>query len=357
MLVKSHKWLAVILSISAAILLLTGVLTAGQMTRVGAHDETSTPTAEPDNGHQEGEQESTPEPTEELTAEEQALIETGHQAFQDEGCSACHGEDAEGTDLAPALAGHSEAAVRRQVRAPVGNMPVYPPDKLSDDELDAIAAYISHLEGGHEHMHLEGEVSPTVSDHLWMALYALEDENPRDVDDAVHHVQYAIDLVDDPEQKEVLEDIQQQLLDGDAHEAGHAIEDILADIGGPSASPALIHLQLALAAVRVEDVDEAVHHLNHYLETATDTQHDQGEEILTMVENGEWSEADQHLQDLITVVSEQESQTSHRRTITRTQVMKTITMTELMADEHRAISPTVSRRFPRGEPDTVSCSR
>jgi hypothetical protein len=78
MLVKSHKWLAVILSISAAILLLTGVLTAGQMTRVGAHDETSTPTAEPDNGHQEGEQESTPEPTEELTAEEQALVETGH---------------------------------------------------------------------------------------------------------------------------------------------------------------------------------------------------------------------------------------------------------------------------------------
>jgi hypothetical protein len=187
-------------------------------------------------------------------------------------------------------------------------MPVYPPDKLSDDELDAIAAYISHLEGGHEHMHLEGEVSPTVSDHLWMALYALEDENPRDVDDAVHHVQHAIDLVDDPEQKEVLEDIQQQLLGGDAHEAGHAIEDILADIGGPEASPELIHLQLALAAVRVEDVDEAVHHLNHYLETATDTQHDQGEEILTMVQNGEWSEADQHLQDLITIVSEQESQ-------------------------------------------------
>ena len=308
MLERSHKWLAVTLSISAAILLLTGALTAGQMAYVGAYDETATPTMEADNGHDEGEPEATPEPTQELTEEERALIETGHQAFQDVGCSVCHGEDADGTDLAPALAGHGEAAVQRQVRAPVGNMPVYPPDKISDQELDAIAAYISHLEGGHDHMHLEGELAPTVTQHLWMALYALEDEDPRNVDDAVHHIQHAIDLTDDPEQKEVLEDIEQQLLDGDTHEAGHAIEDILADIGGPSASPELIHLQLALAAERVEDVDEAVHHLNHFLETATDTQHDQGEEILTIVENGELSEADQHLQDLIAVVSAQEGQ-------------------------------------------------
>jgi mono/diheme cytochrome c family protein len=37
----------------------------------------------------------------------------GHQLFITKGCAACHGQDGEGTALAPTVAGHSEAIVRR----------------------------------------------------------------------------------------------------------------------------------------------------------------------------------------------------------------------------------------------------
>ena len=52
--------------------------------------------------------------------------EAGHELFIAKGCSACHGQDAEGTGIAPGLAGHSAEMVRRQVRSPVGAMPAFP---------------------------------------------------------------------------------------------------------------------------------------------------------------------------------------------------------------------------------------
>ena len=77
--------------------------------------------------------------------------EAGYAVFVAAGCSACHGADAEGTSIAPALAGHSEAQVRSQVREPVGLMPVFSLDQVSEADLVNLAAYITGLDGEHTH--------------------------------------------------------------------------------------------------------------------------------------------------------------------------------------------------------------
>ncbi len=76
------------------------------------------------------------------TPEAERLLSLGHELFVSKGCAACHGQDAEGTGIAPPLAGHTSAQVKRQARAPLGIMPVFPPDKLSNDELEAIVEFI-----------------------------------------------------------------------------------------------------------------------------------------------------------------------------------------------------------------------
>lgn len=292
--IRPQNRLAVTLMIMATVLLFLAVITAGQTTDVNAQDGTQTPTVVPDDVHDDDAHEATPE----LTEEEQAFIETGYEVFLDKGCSVCHGENAEGTDLAPALAGHSAAAIQRQVRAPTGSMPVYPPDKISSSELDALVAYIGHLEDEDEHMHPIGELGPMVTQHLWMALYVLEDEDTANVDDALHHIRHVIALVDEPQRAE-LEELEHDLQDGNIHDAGHTIEDILADTPELQISPEVVHLQLALAAVRVEDMEDAVHHLDHFLDATTGEQHEQGAEILTLLEDDDLAGAERRLEVMV----------------------------------------------------------
>ena len=293
MLVKLQRWFPVTLVIGMIVLLSLVVIAIGPASDAGAHGD-PTPTAEPGDTPEEGDGH---DDEAEVTAEEQALIDAGYEVYLAAGCAVCHGENAEGTDLAPALAGHSDAAVRRQVRAPTGSMPVYPPEKISETELDALVAYITHLGGEDDHPHPDGELEPLITQHLWMTLYVLADEDAENVDDALHHVRHIIDLVEEP-QREIMEEVERDLLAGDIHEAEHTIEAMLAD-AEPGPSPNLIHLQLALAAVRVEDEDEATHHLEHFLETATGAQNEQGEEILALVEDGELAEAEHRLEEVI----------------------------------------------------------
>jgi len=77
-------------------------------------------------------------------AAETDLAATGRQAYESKGCGACHGARAEG-GVGPALAGFGEAEILRQVRTPRGSMPAFPLDRLSDEEVKAIAAYIDTL--------------------------------------------------------------------------------------------------------------------------------------------------------------------------------------------------------------------
>ncbi len=60
-----------------------------------------------------------------------------------------------------------------------------------------------------------------------------------------------------------------------------------------------MHLQLALAAVRVEDVEDAVHHLSHFLDATTGEQKEQGEEILTLLEGEDLANAERRLEAMV----------------------------------------------------------
>ena len=70
-----------------------------------------------------------------------SLAEQGQQLYLTKGCSGCHGLRAEGSDIAPALPGHSADQVRRQVRNPQRSMPAFGPDQVSDEELIAALLY------------------------------------------------------------------------------------------------------------------------------------------------------------------------------------------------------------------------
>ena len=83
-------------------------------------------------------------PTKSTSAPSEQVAE-GHALFQAKGCAACHGTNAEGTAIAPALASHTREQVVRQARSPVGTMPRFGPDQVSDAELELIAAYIVSL--------------------------------------------------------------------------------------------------------------------------------------------------------------------------------------------------------------------
>jgi len=67
-------------------------------------------------------------------------------------CASCHGTRGEG-GTGPPLAGHTAEQIIRQVRAPVGNMPVFGPEKISPAALDDLVEMITglHLEGGAPH--------------------------------------------------------------------------------------------------------------------------------------------------------------------------------------------------------------
>ncbi|MDP2726740.1 MAG: c-type cytochrome [Dehalococcoidia bacterium] len=72
------------------------------------------------------------------------LASRGRQAYEAKGCFACHGPKGEG-GVGPALAGFNEAQIAKQVRTPRGTMPAYPPDRLSDEEVKALAAFAESL--------------------------------------------------------------------------------------------------------------------------------------------------------------------------------------------------------------------
>ncbi|MBI4216464.1 MAG: cytochrome c [Chloroflexi bacterium] len=79
------------------------------------------------------------------TGQGEKFIAQGQALFTEKGCVICHGLGAGGTGLAPSIKRRPPEVVRRQVRNPVGKMPTFPADRLSDTELDAIIAYLNSL--------------------------------------------------------------------------------------------------------------------------------------------------------------------------------------------------------------------
>jgi mono/diheme cytochrome c family protein len=121
-----------------------------------------------------------------LMLDDPVLIERGREVYLTVGCAACHGQNAEGSDIAPALPGHSEFAVRRQVRAPIGIMPIFTPDQLPTEDVDALVAYIINLEVGDVGHDAHGglQAGDVVFAHHWLVWLEIE---AGDTEEALHN--------------------------------------------------------------------------------------------------------------------------------------------------------------------------
>ena len=237
----------------------------------------------------------TPTPSATLSSGEQ-----GQRLFAVKGCSGCHGVGAEGTDIAPGLPGHSAEQVLRQVRSPLGTMPAFGAERISDQELDLIAAYVESLEGSDSHT--EPTLGDAVAIHPWMTLTALAGGR---VDEAAHHVRHAIELIEDAGHRGRMEAALGSLNSGQLHDAEHEIEGMLAGVAEPDLSRGELHLQLALGAAQAGDGPEAGHHLEHFIAETGGTESEGASEALERIEAGEEEEARHAIVELIEAAEHQ----------------------------------------------------
>lgn len=191
---------------------------------------------------------------------EDDLASEGREVYLEVGCAQCHGQDAEGSMMAPALAGHTPEQVRRQVRNPVGMMPRFDEDDLSDEKLNSLIAYIEGLDGDHGHAF---EPEAPQSTHLLMMLIALKAD---DLEEAQHHLGHAREYTGDAELQEQLDDLGSMLDSSDMHDAEHMIEGMLEDTDPEQGTMETLHLEIAVQALRLDDPDDARHHLEHALD-------------------------------------------------------------------------------------------
>ena len=229
---------------------------------------------------------------------EPAETMAGHDLYIDKGCSGCHGQNAEGSAIAPALAGHTEAQVKRQVRTPRFRMPAFSQDQVGDEELEAIAHYITSLESaGHAHVEVEpAELIATVEMHHWMALDALKAGSQ---DDAIHHVGHIIGLLDEGEHKHRMEAILVSLQAGESHDPEHDIEEMVAGRAAPDLTLVQLHLRQALVTLAVEDVADTQHHVEHFQKLASPEQIEESNAVLNLLNRGELRDAEHEIQELL----------------------------------------------------------
>jgi len=227
----------------------------------------------------------------------------GERLFIANGCSACHGAQGQGSAIAPALAGHTGSQVKRQARAPLGLMPVFPPSKISNEELGQIADYIESLEGDHVHMRV-ADPGEALSQHHWMTLFALEDGS---ASEAVHHIDHIIAQVAGQHLSQ-MEEAKDETTGGKLHEAVHIIENMLAGVQVEDLTPSEMHASLARSSVLIDDIDEALHHLDHFMERMSGDQAAASRvgEIRDLLESGDISDAAHELEELTGTAHEEE---------------------------------------------------
>ena len=232
-----------------------------------------------------------------------ATTSQGQRLFTANGCSACHGAQGQGSAIAPALAGHTGSQVKRQARAPLGLMPVFPPSTISNKELSQIAEYIESLEGDHVHMRVV-DPGAALSQHHWMTLFALEDDS---VNEAVHHIDHIIAQVAGQHLAQ-MEEAKDETTGGNLHEAIHIIENMLAGVQLDDLTPSEMHASLARSSVLIDDIEGAVHHLEHLMEALSGDQAvaSQVTEIRGLLESGELGDAAHELEKLTGKAHEEE---------------------------------------------------
>ena len=220
----------------------------------------------------------------------------GRELYISKGCAACHGQNAEGSAIAPALPGHNEMMVKRQMRNPRLRMPAFSENQINADELEAIAGYIASLSGeGHAHPETIA-LAESVEMHHWMALEALK---TNDRGEAIHHVEHVIDLLEPGQHHERMVAIVQSLQAGEGHEPEHAIEEMLAGTAAPDLTLFQLHLRQALVSMAGNDRADAQHHVEHAQGLAE--QDDEGgvHEALEALDQGELHQAQHEIQELL----------------------------------------------------------
>ena len=156
-------------------------------------------------------------------------------------------------------------------------------DAAADDQ-------IAPTVGGQESAYLAGETVGLAQANLHLAINAIEHD---EMEHARQHLQDAIDLVQNPEQKHTLDGIMGVLQTGDAHTAQHGLLQQAGNLGGEdSPNQQTLHLQLAVAAIRNGQADKVEHHLTHYTEISTGDDLEHGEEALQHALNGDLHKAE-----------------------------------------------------------------
>lgn len=221
-------------------------------------------------------------------------VGVGERLFVSKGCASCHGQKGEGADTAPALPGHTAAEVRRQVRGPVGAMPAFGRDQITDQELEQIAAYITSLPGAPGHRE-PTQMGDMVAMHHWMAILALKAGN---TGDAEHHIRHVMDSVGG-EHKRRMEEALSMARGGRAHEAEHEIEHMLAGAAMPHLGLPQLHLRASLSAIAVGDRADAEHHIQHFWEGASAPERQKAETILGLLRRDELHQAQHEIEELL----------------------------------------------------------
>lgn len=192
-----------------------------------------------------------------------ALTEHGYEVFIANGCTACHGQNAEGNDIGPALAGHSEFAIRRQVRTPTNIMLAFSPTQIPAEDLDALVAYILSLEvdpdgeHGHDEHNMGGiTTGDLVFAHHWFLWLELEME---DVEGSIHHTAHILELLTDGPHKVMMQPVITALGAGDLDTARTIIEPMVTDVGEFSDDIYTVGMQLTYQATTSDDLEAAIH--------------------------------------------------------------------------------------------------
>ncbi len=254
---------------------------------------------------------------------EDAVAE-GLEIFRSSGCAGCHGMNGEGI-LGPAMAGHIAEQIHNQVRMPVNSMqfkdandnpivmPAIPEDVISDEQLDLIATWVESLgpaTGEHAHTHGEhmpmapalvetGEVDSSVpaeaEAHLRLAFFAIHDG---DIHDAGHHLADLIAGLEDGEAKEQAKLILTNLgSDADLHE----IQDLVVAMV-PNADTSFgtrFHLQLVMDSLSLDDLDRAQHHLEHFIELTSGVDKIKARETQMLLAEGDMHEVGHIIEELM----------------------------------------------------------
>ena len=234
------------------------------------------------------------------------VLEIGYEVYLANGCVECHGENAEGTDIGPALAGHTREDIYRQLRAPTGVMLPFTPEQIGIRDAEFLVAYIENLPmneemdmgDGHNHgTHGEFRLSHVVVVHHWYALSALQEGN---TGEAIHHISHIIEFTEGPHQI-AMQSILEQIIDGELTEAQVGIENMVFGLLPPESSQAEDYIRIGLVMIQLEKPFHAVHYLEHSGEMLPldSPLQDSLEETIVLIEFEDIESAETQLNELI----------------------------------------------------------